>query len=328
MQVAKASPDAITLAGTLLREGRLVAFPTETVYGLGGNALDGRAVASIFAAKGRPQFNPLIVHVPDLPAAERLAVLGPAARRLASVFWPGPLTLVLPRFPDSGLSDLVTAGLETVAIRIPDHPVARAVLVAAGVPVAAPSANRSGHVSATTAAHVAQDFSLTQVPNQETDNSFLALILDGGPTAHGIESTVLDATSDEIVLLRPGAVPTEVIETVLGARLRLALDGGDRPMSPGQLASHYAPRARVRLEAMEVHAAEALLAFGPSALGTYGPMINLSPQGDLMEAAANLFAALRKLDATGAETIAVMPIPSDGLGEAINDRLSRAAVGR
>ncbi len=320
MRILKASPEAIAEAGALLREGRLVAFPTETVYGLGGNALDGRAVAGIFATKGRPQFNPLIVHVPNVAEAEKLAMLGPAARRLAEAFWPGPLTLVLQRRPDSGLSELVTAGLDTVAIRIPDHPIARAVLIAAGVPVAAPSANRSGHVSATMARHVAEDFETSPPP--------LALILDGGPTAHGVESTVLDATGDEIVLLRPGAVPTEVIETILGAKVRRALDGSDKPMSPGQLASHYAPRARVRLEAVDVQAGEALLAFGSSPLPTAGPAVNLSPAGDLMEAAANLFAALRALDATGVDGIAVMPIPSEGLGEAINDRLRRAAVGR
>ena len=320
--ILKATPETNAKAGALLRDGRLVAFPTETVYGLGGNALDGRAVAGIFATKGRPQFNPLIVHVPDVAAAEQLAVLGPAALRLAATFWPGPLTLVLQLRPDSGLSDLVTAGLDTVAIRIPDHPIARAVLIAAGVPVAAPSANRSGHVSSTTARHVAEDF------DNGLNSTVLALILDGGPTAHGVESTVLDATGEDIVLLRPGAVPTEVIETVLGAKLRRALDGGERPMSPGQLASHYAPRARVRLEASDVRPGEALLAFGPTPLPTTGPAINLSPAGDLMEAAANLFAALRKLDSTGAEGIAVMPIPGEGLGEAINDRLQRAAVGR
>lgn len=328
MKVVRASDGAIAEAGALLRAGRLVAFPTETVYGLGGNALDGRAVAGIFAAKGRPSFNPLIVHVPDVAAAEKLAVLGPAARQLTETFWPGPLTLVLQRRPDSGLSDLVTAGLDTVAIRIPSHPIARAVLIAAGVPIAAPSANRSGHVSATTAEHVVEDFALEEVSDQRSDTSLLALILDGGPTAHGVESTVLDATGEAIVMLRPGAVTAEAIEAVLGAKLGRALEGGDKPMSPGQLASHYAPRARVRLDVAEVRPGEALLAFGPTPLAASGPVINLSPTGDLMGAAANLFAALRALDATGVAGIAVMPIPSNGLGEAINDRLRRAAVGR
>jgi L-threonylcarbamoyladenylate synthase len=323
--ILAATPEAIAKAGTLLRDGSLVAFPTETVYGLGGNAFDGRAVAGIFATKGRPRFNPLIVHVPDVAAAEQLAILGPAARRLAAEFWPGPLTLVLQRRPECGLSDLVTAGLDTVAIRVPDHPVARAVLMAAGVPVAAPSANRSGHVSATTAAHVAEDFRALLTDQR---SATLALILDGGPTAHGVESTVLDASGDEIVMLRPGAVTADVIETVLGAPIERALHGGAKPMSPGQLESHYAPRARVRLEATDVRSGEALLAFGPGAPPTTGPAINLSPSGDLMEAAANLFAALRKLDATGVAGIAVMPVPHQGLGEAINDRLQRAAAGR
>ncbi|MCC6591725.1 MAG: L-threonylcarbamoyladenylate synthase, partial [Xanthomonadales bacterium] len=270
----------------------------------------------------RPQFNPLIVHVPDLAAAERLAIVPESARRLAAVFWPGPLTLVLRRRPNSGLSELVSAGLDTVAIRVPDHPIARAVLAAAGVPVAAPSANRSGHVSATAAQHVAADFD-GMAPAAAAPP--VALILDGGPTAHGLESTVLDASGDTIVMLRPGAVPADAIEAVLGARIGRALDGGRQPMSPGQLVSHYAPRARVRLAATEVQDGEALLAFGQDVPATNGPMINLSPRGDLTEAAANLFAALRKLDATGAAGIAVMPIPDHGLGEAINDRLNRAA---
>ncbi len=351
--ILKASADAIDKAGALLRAGELVAFPTETVYGLGADATNGRAVAAIFAAKGRPRFNPLIVHVPDLAAAERLAVFPALALRLAQEFWPGPLTLVLRRRADSGLSDLVSAGLDTVAIRVPDHPVARALLTAAGVPVAAPSANRSGHVSATTAQHVAADFGeVGSDPSHATDamgsdpslrrsyvdrdgrcegsdpSSNALTIIDGGPTAHGLESTVLDATGDHIVMLRPGAVPAEAIEAVLGANIARAFDGGARPVSPGQLVSHYAPRARLRLEAKDVQPGEALLAFGDVVPPTAGPMINLSPTGDLIEAAANLFAALRQLDASGAAAIAVMPIPAYGLGEAINDRLKRAATPR
>jgi L-threonylcarbamoyladenylate synthase len=238
------------------------------------------------------------------------------ARRLAAEFWPGPLTLVLPRHPGGGIADLVTAGLDTVAVRIPDHPVARAVLAAAGLPVAAPSANRSGHVSATRAAHVAADLGQS-----------VAMILDAGPTAHGVESTVLEVSAGRVVMLRPGAVPAGVIEVVTGQPLLRALQGGNTPSSPGQLASHYAPRARVRLDAREVREGEALLAFG-APLPCQGPAINLAPRGDLIEAASSLFAALRQLDATGAATIAVMPIPSHGLGEAINDRLARAAKGR
>ncbi|MGQ0673432.1 MAG: L-threonylcarbamoyladenylate synthase [Hyphomicrobium sp.] len=316
-RVLKAGAGTIARAGEHLCAGHLVAFPTETVYGLGADATNGRAVASIFEAKGRPHFNPLIVHVTDLAAAEQLATLTPAARRLAGAFWPGPLTLVLPRRAASGLSELVTAGLDTVAIRSPDHPVARALLAAAGRPLAAPSANRSGHVSPTLAAHVAADFP-----------TGLAMILDGGPTAHGIESTVLDATGDTLTLLRSGATTAETIEAVTGERLARSTDNTDAPVSPGQLASHYAPRAALRLDAIDVRSGEAMLAFGPTVPSGAQAMINLSPAADLIEAAAHLFAALRALDATGVSRIAVMPIPAQGLGEAINDRLRRAAAPR
>jgi L-threonylcarbamoyladenylate synthase len=316
-KIVGASPAAIREGAAHLRAGALVAFPTETVYGLGADATNGRAVAAIFEAKGRPRFNPLIVHVPDLASAERLAELPPKARRLANAFWPGPLTLVLRRRADSGLSDLVTAGLDTVAIRVPDHRVARALLVETGHPLAAPSANRSGRVSPTRAEHVAEDL-----------GDRVAMILDGGPTAHGLESTVLDATGDEIVMLRSGATTAEAIEAVLGEKIARATEGGEKPSSPGQLASHYAPYARVRLETRDVKPGEALLAFGPNVPDTRGPVLNLSPTGDLVEAAANLFAALRALDATGAKSIAVMPIPESGLGEAINDRLRRASAPR
>lgn len=318
MGIVEASEAAIEEAARLLRDGRLVAFPTETVYGLGADATNPRAVAAIFEAKGRPRFNPLIVHVASLAAAEEIAELAPLARRIGGAFWPGPLTLVLRRKPGAPICDLVTAGLDTVAIRIPDHPVARALLAATGRPLAAPSANRSGSVSATQARHVAADL-----------GDRVALILDGGPTAHGIESTILDATGETITLLRPGAVPAEVIEAALGIPLaRSPATDAARPASPGRLESHYAPKARVRLEARETRPGEALLAFGTAPVPHAGLMINLSPSGDLMEAAANLFAALRALDATGAGTIAVMPIPDTGLGEAINDRLRRAAAPR
>lgn len=314
--IRRADHEAIETAARLLADGRLVAFPTETVYGLGADATQGEAVARIFAAKGRPRFNPLIVHVGDLASAERLAMLSPAARRLAETFWPGPLTLVVERRTGSGLSDLVSAGLSSVALRMPDHPIARALIAAFGRPIAAPSANRSGHVSATRAEHVASDL-----------GDSVAMILDGGPAAHGLESTVLDVTGHEVVMLRPGAIPAETIEIALGITLRRALDGGTTPISPGQLDSHYAPRARVRLDAQDVREGEALLAFGEP-IPTTGPMLNLSPRSDEIEAASNLFAALRALDATGCHAIAVMPIPPHGLGDAINDRLRRAAAGR
>jgi L-threonylcarbamoyladenylate synthase len=315
MAMVKASEKAIREAAHELAAGRLVAFPTETVYGLGADATNSRAVAAIFEAKGRPRFNPLIVHVASLAAAEALAEMTPSGRRLAAAFWPGPLTLVLKRKAGAPLADLVTAGLDTVAIRMPDHPVARALLEAAGFPLAAPSANRSGGLSPTQAAHVATDL-----------GDKVAMILDGGPTAHGIESTVLDASGELVRMLRPGAVPADTIEAVLGEKIVRAVRAEAKPISPGQLASHYAPRARLRLDASQVNPGEALLAFGPGAPETHGPTINLSVHGDLIEAAANLFAALRALDSSGVDTIAVMPIPEHGLGEAINDRLRRAAV--
>ncbi|MEO8420703.1 MAG: L-threonylcarbamoyladenylate synthase [Hyphomicrobium sp.] len=317
MGIVKASDEMIAAAATHLRAGRLVAFPTETVYGLGADATNGEAVAAIFATKGRPRFNPLIVHVADARQAGEHVVLTVLAQRLIDAFWPGPLTLVLEKRPQSPLSDLVTGGLTTVAVRAPDHPVARALLQAAGRPLAAPSANRSGRISPTQAAHVLGDL-----------GDDVALILDGGPTAYGLESTVVDARGNVPVLLRPGAVTAETIEAVLGCSLVRATIDSERPNAPGQLASHYAPDARVRLGAVDVRRGEALLAFGASVPPTEGPVINLSPTGDLTEAAANLFAALRALDAGGAETIAVMPVPEEGIGEAINDRLRRAAAPR
>ncbi len=321
MPVVEANEAAIAEAAAALQAGKLVAFPTETVYGLGADAPHGRAVAQIFAAKGRPQFNPLIVHVPSLAAAERIAIFSSKSRALAESLWPGPLTLVLQRRADSGISDLVTAGLDTVAVRVPSHPVAQALLKACRLPLAGPSANRSGHVSTTTAAHVAAD--LGDKP---------ALILDGGPTVHGLESTVVDATGDTIVLLRPGAATREALERALGAPIASIgpseATNDVNPSSPGQLTSHYAPRARVRLNASELRPGEVLLAFGPPLPGSQTSTVNISPTGDLVEAAANLFAALRQLDQMGADTIAVMPIPQTGLGEAINDRLNRAAAGR
>jgi L-threonylcarbamoyladenylate synthase len=277
-------------------------------------------VARIFAAKGRPSFNPLIVHVTSLADAEALGAFDAAAQRLARRFWPGPLTLVVRARAGNGIADLATAGLGTIALRVPAHPTARALIAASGLPLAAPSANKSGRLSPTCAADVAADF-----------GPEIACVLDGGAAQHGLESTVIDATTDDLVLLRPGAVTAAEIEAATGKPLTRSEHAPDRPSSPGQLLSHYAPRARVRLDARDVGPGEALLAFGPDQLTASGPVVNLSERGDLVEAAARLFASLRKLDAALASpdaTIAVMPIPEHGLGEAINDRLRRAAAAR
>jgi L-threonylcarbamoyladenylate synthase len=297
-----------------LRAGRLVAFPTETVYGIGGDATNDHAVAAIFAAKARPRFNPLIVHVRDLAGAERLAVFNSPARRAAARFWPGPMTLVLPRQADGGLSLLASAGLDTVAIRVPDHPVAQALLREADRPIAAPSANRSGRVSPTQGAHVAEDL-----------GDHVELILDDGPTPVGLESTVLDVSGEFPALLRPGPVTFEALTNLLGP---IALPGSGLPRSPGMLPSHYAPRLPVRVAATEASPGEALLAFGPDAPSGFAEVLWLSRSGDLAEAAANLFAMLRRLDRPSFTGIAVMPIPEHSLGRAINDRLRRAAAPR
>jgi L-threonylcarbamoyladenylate synthase len=317
MPVLPATPEAIADAARFLKQGGLVAFPTETVYGLGADATNDLAVAAVFSTKGRPSFNPLILHVPGLAAAQRFGLIDARGEKLAAVFWPGPLTLVVPRHAAAPISLLATAGLDTVALRVPAHPVALRLLQAARTPVAAPSANRSGRVSPTTAAHVDADL-----------GGALDIILDGGPTEIGLESTVVDLTSPDAVLLRPGGATAAAIEAVLGAPLRRPDHDPTRPSAPGQLASHYAPVAPVRLDAMQVAPGEALLAFGPSSPVTAGAMLNLSPRGDLLEAAANLFAMLRALDAMGPKAIAVMPMPAIGLGEAIRDRLVRAAAPR
>lgn len=313
MPILPATPEAIRQAAQALARGDIVAFPTETVYGLGANALDARAVAKVFAAKERPRFNPLIVHVPDLAAAELYAVITDTARLLAEAFWPGPLSLVLQKRPACGIADLVSAGLDTIALRAPAHPVAQALLAEVKLPIAAPSANRSGWVSPTTAAHVQAE--LGELP---------AMILDGGPCPLGIESTVVSVIGLEPGLLRPGALPREAIELVLGRPLARA-KANHRGASPGQLAIHYAPATPLRLNVTRPEAGDALLAFGPDTPDFDGPTRNLSRQGDLNEAAAKLFATLRELDQMGATAIAVMPIPAHGLGEAINDRLQRAA---
>ena len=302
----------------MLRAGALVSFPTETVYGLGADATNGQAVARIFEAKKRPSFNPLIVHVADDEAARRIAIFDARADIIAATLWPGPLTLILPKAPGSGLSDLVTAGLDTVAIRVPDHDLARAILKAAGVPVAAPSANPSGRISPTAPQHVATGL-----------GTAVDLIVAGGRTRVGIESTILDLSGHQARLLRPGAVLPEEIESLIGPIDRA--DPGkadqDRPRAPGQLRSHYAPRAPVRLNARTAHDGEVLITFGPDLRQGDG-VINLSETGDPVEAAANLFAALARADRPGITGIAVSPIPEDGIGAAINDRLRRAAAPR
>lgn len=307
-------PDAegITEAARLLATGELVAFPTETVYGLGGDARDDRAVARIYEAKGRPSFNPLIVHLPDLVAVERIAHVGPKARMLAQAFWPGPLTLVLPLRDGAGISPLVTAGLETVAVRVPEHPLAQRLLRAFGGPLAAPSANPSGRVSPTQARHVLEGLA-----------GRIAAVLDGGPCAVGLESTILLA-DPEPVLLRPGGLPVEALEAALGVTVATGGDAG-KPTSPGQLASHYAPEALVRLGASEARDGELLVGFG-----TVKGTLTLSDSGDLVEAASRLFQTLREADRlTGpGGRIAFAPVPETGLGRAINDRLRRAAAPR
>jgi len=308
-------------AARLIRAGGLVAFPTETVYGLGADATNDTAVARIFEAKQRPNFNPLIVHSPSVSEVWKYAADSRRAHALADAFWPGALTMVLPRKPNTKLSLLVSAGLPSVAIRVPAHGGARDLLRLSGRPIAAPSANRSGRISPTTAQHVAESL-----------GDAVDLILDGGPCRIGVESTIIDLTGERVIQLRPGGVPLEALEEAVGQSIEAAehafseAEGGETPapLSPGLLSSHYAPRAAVRLNAKAARAGEVYLAFGPE----IGGEENLSPTGDLREAAANLFAMLHRLDATGAGAIAVAPIPETGLGRAINDRLRRAAAPR
>jgi L-threonylcarbamoyladenylate synthase len=323
-ELIEAGGPAVERAIRVLAAGGLVAFPTETVYGLGADAGNGEAVARIYEAKGRPSFNPLIAHVADIAEARALGRLDPAAERLAAAFWPGPLTLVLPRLADCPVAELATAGLDTVAVRVPSHPVARDILLGFGRAVVAPSANRSGHVSPTTAQHVLADL-----------RGRIALIVDGGPTPMGLESTIV-ACLDQPMLLRPGALPRAEIERIVDLvdpppGIEAPAEAGVAPIAPGQLASHYAPRARLRLSGQNVQRGEALLAFGPMPVegaDQASCVLNLSRRGDLIEAAANLFSHLRALDRSGAAMIAVMPVPHEGLGEAINDRLQRAAAPR
>jgi len=307
--IAAPSDEVIAEAARLLRSGELVAFPTETVYGLGGDATNGEAVAKIFAAKERPQFNPLIVHVPDAEACKELVEWHDTAEQLAAEFWPGPLTLVLPRRTESPVSLLASAGLDTIAVRVPRHPLAQTLLQAVGLPISAPSANRSGMVSPTTAQHVLDSL-----------GGRVRLILDGGPCEVGLESTVIDLSTDTPTLLRPGGVPLENLRETLG---NIEIAGPETPLkSPGMTERHYAPRIPLRINVANPSPDETVVAFGPDAPDGAR---NLSPSGDLAEAAANLFAVLRELDRPENKAIAVMPIPERGLGVAINDRLRRAA---
>ncbi len=307
-------------AAAVLRRGGLVAFPTETVYGLGADATDAKAVARIYAAKERPSFNPLIAHVDSVEAAQEQGIFDETAQRLADAFWPGPLTLVVPAAPTCTVSDLARAGLDSLGLRVPAHPLAHELLKLTGRPVAAPSANRSGRVSPTDADHVLGDL-----------DGRIEAVLDGGAAQVGVESTIVACLGGVPRLLRPGGVPREAIEALIGVRLEGGSEGDKSPLAPGMLASHYAPRARVRLNATGVQPGEAVLLFGTKALQgaeTAQAALNLSENGSLVEAAAHLFSYLRQLDASGAPTIAVGPIPETGLGEAINDRLRRAAAER
>lgn len=316
-----ADAGGIAEAASLLRAGGLVAFPTETVYGLGGDATDPKAVAAIYAAKTRPSFNPLISHVPDAAAARAQGAFDAEASRLSEAFWPGPLTLVVPACAGTRVCDLARAGLPSLALRVPGSEVARALLAAVGRPVAGPSANRSGRVSPTRASHVFEDLA-----------GRIAAVLDGGDTRVGLESTVVACLGGRARLLRPGGVTRESLRDVLGYD-PAGPDGTDAhtPVGPGLLASHYAPNARVRLDATRIAPGEALLLFGsfrPEGFEEAHAVVNLSETGDATEAASRLFGALRELDASGAGTIAVAPIPPEDLGEAIRDRLGRAAAPR
>ena len=312
--IVEPSPAALREAAHLLRAGKLVAFPTETVYGLGADATSDAAVAALFKAKGRPAFNPLIVHVDSAAAARELVAFDARAEALAEAFWPGALTLVLPRLPDCPVVLKVSAGLPTLAVRVPAHPLAIELLRETGRPVAAPSANPSGRISPTTAQHVAEGL-----------GEQVALILDGGPCAVGVESTVIGLGPGKATLLRPGGITREAIEALIGP---LAAPQDARIEAPGMLGSHYAPRLPLRLEATRPKGREALLAFGRRVPDGFAAVLNLSPTGDLAEAAANLYAYLRQLDRPGLDGIAVMPVPNEGLGVAINDRLKRAAAPR
>ena len=314
MKPVPTDPQTIADAAALLQRGELCAFATATVYGLGADATNSDAVLKIYETKGRPRFNPLISHCADMAMAERFGEFSPLAHQLANAFWPGPLTLVVPLKPDAGLSDLVTAGLDTVGLRVPAHPMARELIATLGRPVAAPSANPSGKLSPTTADHVCIAFA-GAVP-----------VLDGGPCQSGVESTIIAVDGDTVTQLRAGALAREDIEAALGHPVAIAAPNA-AITAPGMLKSHYAPNATLRLDVAAPAPGEAYLAFGPAPAHS-APVLNLSETGDLREAARNLFSHLAQLDASGAHSISVAPIPQTGLGEAINDRLERAAAPR
>jgi L-threonylcarbamoyladenylate synthase len=323
-RLLSAAPAARRAAARCLAAGGLAAFPTETVYGLGADATNAEAVARLYAAKARPAFNPLIAHVGNVAAARELVELNGLAERLAAAFWPGPLTLVAPKTRACQVCELAAAGLNTLAVRVPAHAIVRDILKILARPIVAPSANRSGHISPTRAAHVLADL-----------RGRIDLIIDGGPTSVGLESTIVACTDETPMLLRPGGIARAAIEHVLGCTLvdppHDASATGNAPVAPGLLPSHYAPKARLRLNARQVNPGEALLAFGaapPPGVEAATMWLNLSAAGDLATAAANLYAHLRTLDGAGVATIAVMPVPNEGLGEAINDRLVRAAAPR
>ena len=309
-RIIPSDPAGIAEAADLLARGAPVAVPSETVYGLAGDATSGEAVAAIYAAKGRPSFNPLIAHVSDMAMAESVAVFTPLARRLAAAFWPGPLTMVLPKRPDAPIASLMTAGLPTIAVRMPAHPVMQALIAALGRPLAAPSANASGSISATRAEHAARSL-----------DGRIELVLDGGSTPVGIESTIIAVGEYKLRLLRPGSITAALIETAGGVRV----DTEDNGLieAPGQMLSHYAPDKPVRLGAQTAEDGEFHIGFGPVA-----GRVSLSADGDLTEAAARLFDLLHDADASDATAIAIAPIPEEGLGIAINDRLKRAAAPR
>jgi len=313
MRILGASFENIALAARALRSGELVAFPTETVYGLGGDATNDRAVAAIFSAKNRPSFNPLIVHIPKATATRQFAEMPPQAEALARQFWPGPLTLVLPRLRNSKISLLASAGLDSIALRVPNNPVALSLLMMSGLPLAAPSANPSGRLSPTTAEHVAEGL-----------GDKVSIILDGGPCRIGLESTVVSLLDARPRILRLGPIGRKDIGSVLGTEILTDDVATEQPRSPGQMLAHYAPTSPLRINCLQPLAGEAYLGFGP---GGPDAALNLSPVGDLEEAAANLFAMLRSLDSEGHAGIAVAPIPEQGLGVAINDRLRRAVAG-
>ena len=320
MTVKSVSSNVIAEGVVLLKNGECVVIPTETVYGLAADTTNGKAVAKIFDIKGRPTFNPLISHFHNVSHLSEYIELNEFLKKLSTAFWPGPMTLIVNRKQGCKISDMTTAGLDTIAVRIPSHPTAQKIIKAAGVPLAAPSANRSGEVSPTSATHVAHSLG-DKAP----------LIIADGSCTIGLESTVIDVTGDVPIVLRPGAITTEQISEALGCEIVIDLgDKGDDVKSPGQLLKHYAPNTPVRLKAFDIHDDEVLLAFGSTKfmpVDNAVQVLNLSESGDLFEAASNLFDYLRRLDMTGAKSIAVMDIPKNGIGLAINDRLKRASEG-